>query len=245
MSAGRSARSVSRAVGVDRVRALQRVLYRYAKQDRDRRFHALFDKVARSDVMWRAWREVRANRGAPGVDGVTIEQVERSGAGVFLKAACWAASGRDVPAQAAAAGAYPQAGAAGTDLSARDSHGRRPGGHGGSEDRARADLRGRLPAIQLRVSPEAFCASCPGDHQDDGQPGPAVGARCLERLVWDPRLSRCAGRVPPALPTSPSPSPLSGHPCGDRLARAWRLPRSARELTNHGVELNRRRHCRA
>jgi len=46
------------------VRALQRVLYRCAKQDRDRRFHALFDKVARSDVMRRAWSEVRANRGA-------------------------------------------------------------------------------------------------------------------------------------------------------------------------------------
>jgi group II intron reverse transcriptase/maturase len=84
MSADMSARSVSRAKGVDRVRALQRVLYRCAKQDRDRRFHALFDKVARSDVLARAWGEVRANRGAPGVDGVTIEQVERSGAGDFL-----------------------------------------------------------------------------------------------------------------------------------------------------------------
>ena len=41
-----SARSVSRAMGVDRVRALQRVLYRCAKQDKDRRFHALYDKVA-------------------------------------------------------------------------------------------------------------------------------------------------------------------------------------------------------
>src|SRR3979490_3114097 len=81
-----SARSVSHADGVDRVRALQRVLYRCAKQDRDRRFHALFDKVARSDVMLRAWGEVRANRGAPGVDGVTIERVERSGAGDLLKA---------------------------------------------------------------------------------------------------------------------------------------------------------------
>jgi RNA-directed DNA polymerase len=79
-----SARSVSRAEGVDRVRALQRVLYRCAKQDRDRRFHALFDKVARGDVMRRAWGEVRANRGAPGVDGVTIEQIERSGVGDFL-----------------------------------------------------------------------------------------------------------------------------------------------------------------
>jgi group II intron reverse transcriptase/maturase len=79
-----SARSVSRALGVDRVRALQRVLYRCAKQGRDRRFHALFDKVARSDVMLRAWGDVCANHGAPGVDGVTIDDVERSGVGDFL-----------------------------------------------------------------------------------------------------------------------------------------------------------------
>jgi len=60
------------------------VLYRCAKQDRDRRFHALYDKVARSDVLWKAWGEVRANRGAAGVDGVTIGDVETSGVGDFL-----------------------------------------------------------------------------------------------------------------------------------------------------------------
>jgi len=62
------------------------VLYRCAKQDRDRRFHALFDKVARGDVLERAWGEVRANRGAPGVDGVSIDEVESSGVGDFLEA---------------------------------------------------------------------------------------------------------------------------------------------------------------
>jgi RNA-directed DNA polymerase len=84
VSADLEARSVSRATGVDRVRALQRVLYRCAKQDRDRRFHALCDKVARGDVMRRAWGEVRANRGAPGVDGVSVEAIERSGVDEFL-----------------------------------------------------------------------------------------------------------------------------------------------------------------
>jgi group II intron reverse transcriptase/maturase len=76
MSAENSARSVRQADGLDPVRALQRVLYRSAKQDRTRRFHALFDKLTRSDVMWRAWVDVATNQGAPGVDGVTIADVQ-------------------------------------------------------------------------------------------------------------------------------------------------------------------------
>jgi len=78
------ARSTARADGLDKVRALQRVLYRSAKQQPDRRFHALYDKVARGDILWWAWDEVRANRGAPGVDGITIQQVEASGVVAFL-----------------------------------------------------------------------------------------------------------------------------------------------------------------
>jgi group II intron reverse transcriptase/maturase len=78
------ARSTAKADGLDTVRALQRVLYRCAKQQPDRRFHALFDKVARSDILCRAWDEVRANRGAPGADGVTIADVEASGVAAFL-----------------------------------------------------------------------------------------------------------------------------------------------------------------
>jgi RNA-directed DNA polymerase len=78
------ARSTAKADGLDKVRALQRVLYRSAKQQPHRRFHALFDKVARSDILERAWDEVRGNRGAPGVDGVTIQYVEASGVVSFL-----------------------------------------------------------------------------------------------------------------------------------------------------------------
>ncbi len=79
MSAEQSARSVRQADGLDPVRALQRVLYRSAKQDPKRRFHALYDKLARSDVMWRAWVAVATNEGAPGVDGVSIASIEADG----------------------------------------------------------------------------------------------------------------------------------------------------------------------
>ncbi len=84
VSAALSARSTRHTDGVDAVRALQRVLYRCAKQQPERRFHALYDKVARSDVLSRAWSEVRANRGAPGVDDVSIDDVEATGVESFL-----------------------------------------------------------------------------------------------------------------------------------------------------------------
>jgi RNA-directed DNA polymerase len=63
----------------DRVRELQRTLYRAAKADPERRFHALYDKLYRTDVLERAWELVRANRGAAGVDKQTIADVEQYG----------------------------------------------------------------------------------------------------------------------------------------------------------------------
>src|SRR5437899_5070261 len=63
----------------DRVRELQRTLCRAAKADPGRRFHALYDKVYRRDVLERAWGLVRANRGAAGIDRTTIQDVERYG----------------------------------------------------------------------------------------------------------------------------------------------------------------------
>ncbi|WP_322768619.1 group II intron reverse transcriptase/maturase [Frankia sp. Cr1] len=74
-----SARSTLAAVRGDRVRALQHALYRAAKADPGRRFHTLYDKVYRKDVVARAWEQVRRNRGAAGIDNITLSMVEGYG----------------------------------------------------------------------------------------------------------------------------------------------------------------------
>jgi RNA-directed DNA polymerase len=60
------------------VRKLQRKLYLCAKQDEVRRFYTLYDKVYREDILWEAWRRVKANKGAGGVDDVEIEDLTAS-----------------------------------------------------------------------------------------------------------------------------------------------------------------------
>jgi len=87
---------VARTAKQDQVRELQRTLYRAAKADPGRRFHALYDKVYRRDVLERAWESVRANRGAAGVDRTTIHDVEQYGVTRLLdelvadlKDGCW------------------------------------------------------------------------------------------------------------------------------------------------------------
>jgi RNA-directed DNA polymerase len=68
----------------DPVRALQHALYRAAKADPGRRFHTLYDKVSRSDVLWRAWVAVHVNNGAPGIDKITLAAVEEYGVARLL-----------------------------------------------------------------------------------------------------------------------------------------------------------------
>lgn len=63
----------------DKVRELQRTLYRVAKADPGRRFHALYDKVWRRDILERAWEQVRRNSGAPGIDQLTITDIDQRG----------------------------------------------------------------------------------------------------------------------------------------------------------------------
>ncbi len=70
--------------GSDKVRKLQTVLHVKAKEEPDRRFHALIDKVWREDFLAEAWRRVRRNGGAAGVDGETFADIESCGVGRWL-----------------------------------------------------------------------------------------------------------------------------------------------------------------
>jgi group II intron reverse transcriptase/maturase len=75
---------MARTTTIDKVRELQRTLYRAAKADPKRRFHALYDKVYRRDVMERAWNQVCRNRGAAGIDRITLTDIEQFGSGRLL-----------------------------------------------------------------------------------------------------------------------------------------------------------------
>jgi RNA-directed DNA polymerase len=69
----------------DKVRQLQRRLWVAAKRHTGRRFHALYDRIARRDVLAEAWKRVKRNRGAAGVDAQTIAAVEQYGVELFLE----------------------------------------------------------------------------------------------------------------------------------------------------------------
>jgi RNA-directed DNA polymerase len=71
----------------EKIRELQRKLYQKAKQEKEYRFYLLYDKVYRMDILNHAYNLVKANKGAPGVDGETFESVEKKEGGVegYLK----------------------------------------------------------------------------------------------------------------------------------------------------------------
>ena len=151
---------------LDAVRALQHALYRAAKADPGRRFHALYDKVCRRDVLQRAWGQVRRNNGAPGIDQATLAAVEEYGVTRLLgELAAELEEGRYRPVPARRV-YIPKPGAPAGE--------QRPLSIPPVRDRIvqaavkivpGAGLRGGFPAVQFRVPPEAVAARCPaGTH---------------------------------------------------------------------------------
>ncbi len=69
----------------DKVRELQRRLWAAAKRQPGRRFHALYDRIFRSDVLKEAWKRVKKNKGSAGVDAQTLRDVEEYGVDRFLE----------------------------------------------------------------------------------------------------------------------------------------------------------------
>ena len=76
---------VCNLTSTNKVQELQRKLYLKAKSEVNFRFYALYDKIYRKDFLISAWQKVKANHGSPGIDGITIEDIEEKGVGVFLK----------------------------------------------------------------------------------------------------------------------------------------------------------------
>ena len=78
------AKSDSKGEAFAKARELQRGLYVAAKRPPERRFHALYDRIWRNDILLEAWKRVKSNKGAGGIDGQTLSMIEQQGVEPFL-----------------------------------------------------------------------------------------------------------------------------------------------------------------
>ena len=140
----------------EKIRRLQRKLYLKAKAEPDFRFYLLYDKIYREDILWHAYRLARANKGAPGVDGVTFEMIEASGLEDWLSGIRTELHAKTYRAQPVRREMIPsfdrlRMRARWRRTAARHPDDPGPGGADGGQAGRRADLRGGLGADNLRL----------------------------------------------------------------------------------------------
>ena len=135
---------------IDQVRQLQRRLWSVAKRQPERRFHALYDRIYRRDVLWEAWRRVKRNRGAAGIDAMTLADVEQLGGGGLSGGPRRPPARRHVSARGGAAPVHSERQRRPTPI--RDSDGPGPSGPDGGDAGAGADFRGGLSAVLVQAS---------------------------------------------------------------------------------------------
>ncbi len=142
------------------IRTLQRKLYRKAKQESACRFHALYDKVYRADILSYAYDLVRANKGSAGIDGVNFEDIEaKEGVAAFVAELAETLRSKRYKPDPVKRVMIPKGGRQSAPVG--DSDYTRPGGSDGGEVGHRADLRSgflrQLLRIQTQeVSPDAI-----------------------------------------------------------------------------------------
>ena len=158
---------------IDKVRQLQRRLWSAAKRQPGRRFHALMDRIYRRDVLWEAWRRVKQNRGAAGVDAMTLAAVEQAGVEAISRRPRRAIASRHVSARGGEASVYSEGRR--KTAAVGDSDGPRPSGADGGDARAGADFRGGFSSVLVRLSAEAE------RHAGAGNAAPAWRARRQSR----------------------------------------------------------------
>ena len=139
----------------ERIRTLQRKLYRKAKAEPAFRFYLLYDKIHREDILRHADALTRANAGAPGADDMTFAAIEASGLERLAGGAARGTGFEDVPARSGAAGDDPETGR--RRATARHSDDPGSGGPNCRQARAGTDLRGGLRGQCLRWTRSRKC----------------------------------------------------------------------------------------
>ena len=134
---------------VDKVRQLQRRLWAAAKRSPGRRFHALYDRICRSDVLREAWKRVKRNQRSGGRRCPDDRGGRAARRRALPRRARRRAARRRVPAERGAAPVHPEG--RWKEAAAGHSDGARPSGADGGEAGAGADLRGGFPAVLVRL----------------------------------------------------------------------------------------------